>query len=93
MLLIKPSEKDLKKFAKATHEIIYSMRSRKQADVIEKLNRMIAGWVNYYRYVSSKKAFWRLDHTIFLQLNHPRRHATATLHEGKGGCQSLRPTI
>ena len=68
VLLIKPSEKALKKFAKATHEIIYSMRSRKQADVIEKLNRTIAGWVNYYRYVSSKKAFWRLDHTILLQL-------------------------
>ena len=67
-LLVKPSEKSLKKFAEATHEIIYGMRSRKQADVIEKLNRMIAGWVNYYRYVSSKKAFWRLDHTIFLQL-------------------------
>ena len=68
VLLIKPSEKSLKKFAEATHEIIYGMRSRKQADVIEKLNRMIAGWVNYYRYVSSKKAFWRLDHIIFLQL-------------------------
>ena len=32
VLLIKPSEKALKKFAKATHEIIYSMRSRKQAE-------------------------------------------------------------
>ena len=67
-LLIKPSEKSLKKFVEATHEIIYSMRSRKQADVIEKLNRIIVGWTNYYRYVSSKKSFWRLDHTIFLQL-------------------------
>jgi RNA-directed DNA polymerase len=67
-LLIKPSEKSMKKFAEKTHDIIYGMRSRKQADVIEKLNRMIAGWVNYYRYVSSKKSFWRLDHTIFLQL-------------------------
>lgn len=81
VLLIKPSEKALKKFAKATHEIIYSMRSRKQADVIEKLNRMIAGWVNYYRYVSSKKAFWRLDHTIFLQLRRwaIRRHQDKSL--------------
>ena len=81
VLLIKPSEKALKKFAKATHEIIYSMRSRKQADVIEKLNRMIAGWVNYYRYVSSKKAFWRLDHTIFLQLRRwaIRRHQKKSL--------------
>ena len=80
-LLIKPSEKSMKKFAKATHEIIYSMRSRKQADVIEKLNRMIAGWVNYYRYVSSKKAFWRLDHTIFLQLRRwaIRRHQDKSL--------------
>ena len=68
MLLIKPSKNSQKKFAEATQEVIYSLRSRKQADVIEKLNRMIAGWVNYYRYVSSKKSFWRLDHTIFLQL-------------------------
>ncbi|MBR1449196.1 MAG: group II intron reverse transcriptase/maturase, partial [Prevotella sp.] len=90
-LLIKPSEKALKKFARATHEIIYSMRSRKQADVIERLNRMTAGWVrsalplrsakNYYRYVSSKKAFWRLDHTIFLQLRRwaIRRHQNKSL--------------
>lgn len=90
-LLIKPSEKSLKKFAEATHDIIYGMRSRKQADVIEKLNRTIAGWVrsalplrsakNYYRYVSSKKAFWRLDHTIFLQLRRwaIRRHQNKSL--------------
>ena len=80
-LLVKPSEKSLKKFAEATHEIIYGMRSRKQADVIEKLNRTIAGWVNYYRYVSSKKAFWRLDHTIFLQLKRwaIRRHQNKSL--------------
>lgn len=80
-LLIKPSKKALKKFAEATHEIIYSMRSCRQADVIEKLNRMIAGWVNYYRYVSSKKSFWRLDHTIFLQLRRwaIRRHQNKSL--------------
>ena len=42
---------------------------------------MIAGWVNYYRYVSSKKAFWRLDHTIFLQLRRwaIRRHQDKSL--------------
>ena len=80
-LLIKPSEKSMKKFAEKTHDIIYGMRSRKQADVIEKLNRMIAGWVNYYRYVSSKKSFWRLDHTIFLQLRRwaIRRHQNKSL--------------
>ena len=81
ILLIKPSEKSMKKFAEKTHDIIYGMRSRKQADVIEKLNRMIAGWVNYYRYVSSKKSFWRLDHTIFLQLRRwaIRRHQNKSL--------------
>ena len=44
------------------------MRSSTQMDVIGKLNPKITGWANYYRYVSSKEVFSRLDHTIFLQL-------------------------
>ena len=68
LLLIKPSKNSQKKFAEATQEVIYSMRSRKQADVIDKLNPKLAGWANYYRYVTSKQVFSRIDHILFLQL-------------------------
>ena len=68
VLLIKPSKKGQKKFAENMHDVIYKMRSSTQTDVIGKLNPKITGWANYYRYVSSKEVFSRLDHTIFLQL-------------------------
>ena len=96
MLLIKPSKKNQKKFAESTHEVIYKMRSAKQTDVIGKLNPKISGWVNYYRYVSSKEVFSKLDHIIFLQLRRwsIRRHHDKSLkwiekkywqHDGKRG--------
>lgn len=96
MLLIKPSKKNQKKFAESTHEVIYKMRSAKQTDVIGKLNPKISGWANYYRYVSSKEVFSKLDHIIFLQLRRwsIRRHHDKSLkwiekkywqHDGKRG--------
>ena len=76
VLLIKPSKKNQKGFVETTQEVIRSMRSRKQADVIDKLNPKIAGLANYYRYVTSKEVFSRIDHIIFLQLRRwaLRRH-------------------
>lgn len=96
MLLIKPSKKSQRKFAEATHEVIYGMRSAKQEDVIGKLNPKITGWSNYFRYVSSKVVFSNLDHIIFLQLKRwaIRRHHNKSLkwiadkywqHDGKRG--------
>lgn len=96
MLLIKPSKKNQKKFAETMHEVIYKMRSAKQTDVIGKLNPKISGWANYYRYVSSKEVFSKLDHIIFLQLRRwsIRRHQDKSLkwiekkywqHDGKRG--------
>ena len=81
MLLIKPSKNSQKKFAEATQEVIYSLRSRKQADVIDKLNPKIAGWANYYRYVTSKQVFSRIDHILVLQLWRwaIRRHCNKSL--------------
>lgn len=95
-LLIKPSKKSQKKFAEATHEVIYHMRAAKQTDVIGKLNPKIMGWANYFRYVSSKVVFSKLDHIIFLQLKRwaTRRHHNKSLkwiadkywhHDGKRG--------
>lgn len=96
MLLIKPSKKSQKKFAEATHEVIYNMRTANQTTLIGKLNPKITGWANYYRYVSSKVVFSNLDHTIFLQLRRwaIRRHHNKSLswierkywqHDGKRG--------
>ena len=40
--------------------------AERRVDVIGKLNPKIKGWVNYYRYVTSKEVFSKLDHIIFL---------------------------
>lgn len=96
MLLIKPNKKSQKKFAEATHEVIYKMRTANQMNLIGKLNPKITGWANYYRYVSSKEVFSNLDHIIFLQLKRwaIRRHHNKSLswiehkywqHDGKRG--------
>lgn len=96
LLLIKPSKKSQKKFAEATHEVIYKMRTANQTNLIGKLNPKITGWANYYRYVSSKVVFSNLDHIIFLQLKRwaIRRHHNKSLswiehkywqHDGKRG--------
>lgn len=72
------------------------MRAAKQTDVIGKLNPKIMGWANYFRYVSSKVVFSKLDHIIFLQLKRwaTRRHHNKSLkwiadkywhHDGKRG--------
>ena len=81
LLLIKPSKKGQKKFAEATHDVIHNMRTARQIDVIGKLNPKITGWANYYRYVSSKEVFSKLDYIIFLQLKRwaIRRHPNKSL--------------
>lgn len=67
-LLIKPSKKSLRKISEKLHEIIFTNKSVTQSQLIEKLNRVITGWGNYFKHVVSKEAFAAVDHVIILQL-------------------------
>jgi RNA-directed DNA polymerase len=76
-LLIKPSDKNVQTFLKKVREIIKSMKTAKQVDLIRRLNPVIRGWANYHRSVVSKRTFTKVDSAIFWALMRwgKRRHA------------------
>jgi len=60
-LLIKPSAKNVKRFLDNVREIIRVNRSSKQETLIELLNPIIRGWVNYHRHVVAKRTYKRVE--------------------------------
>jgi RNA-directed DNA polymerase len=67
-LLIKPSKKSMQKVIDNMREIIHKHQSASQDVLISKLNPVITGWSNYHQGVVAKKAFERIDHTLFQML-------------------------
>src|SRR3984957_8383675 len=67
-LLIKPSKKNIKTFLDGIRGNIKAALGMSAADVIDWLNPKIRGWANYHRHVVSKRAFSRVDHSIFIRL-------------------------
>ena len=64
-LLIKPSKKSVKAFLRKIRATINRYKQATAGQLINKLNPMIEGWVNYHRHVASKKTFVWVDHKIF----------------------------
>jgi RNA-directed DNA polymerase len=64
-LLIKPSKKSIKAFLRKIRATINRYKQATAGQLINKLNPMIEGWVNYHRHVASKKTFVWVDHKIF----------------------------
>lgn len=79
-VLIKPSKKSIKRFVEKTHEVIFKNKAAKQEDLIGKLNPVLRGWGNYFRFVSAKKTFSDLDTILVKQLKRwaNRRHDKKT---------------
>ena len=67
-LLIKPSKKNIKNFLDGIRGNIKAALGMSAADLIDWLNPKIRGWANYHRHVVSKRAFSRVDHSIFIRL-------------------------
>ena len=67
-LLIKPSEKSIKKMTEKLHEVIFSHKAVAQNVLIDLLNPVITGWGNYFRHVVSKDVFSHIDHILLGQL-------------------------
>lgn len=67
-LLIKPNEKSIKAHNEALYEVLDTRRAATQEEVIERLNPIIKGWSNYYRYGVSKKTFAKMDHLLWKKL-------------------------
>ncbi len=75
-LLVKPSEKSIKKFTEEISNVIKRGKTWTQEVLIDTLNPIITGWVNYHRTVVSSEIFNKLDHMIWNMLWHwaKRRH-------------------
>lgn len=67
-LLTKPSKKNFKSIAEKIRTVIKRNPSMKQKHLINKLNPIIRGWVNYQKYNVSAKAFEKLDYEVWKAL-------------------------
>ena len=67
-LLIKPSQKAIKKHYDKIATIIEKNKSAKQENLITILNPIITGWSNYYSTCVSKDTFKTLDNLVFRKL-------------------------
>ena len=64
-LLIKPSQKSIKRFTETISQTITEGMAWSQEILIAKLNPIIRGWANYHNSVVSSDIFQTLDHRIW----------------------------
>jgi RNA-directed DNA polymerase len=64
-LLVKPTKESIKAFKYKIKQIFKKYRASSLTVLIAKLNPVIRGWGNYYRFVNSKKIFSALDKYIW----------------------------
>lgn len=64
-LLTKPSKENIKTFLRKCRGTIKAYKTAKQSDLINKLNPMIRGWVNFHKHNVSTEAFRYVDYQIF----------------------------
>ncbi len=81
-LLIKPSKKNVKAFFYCTvEETISGNKTVKQKNLIQTLNPMLRGWVQYHSPVVAKQAYSRMEYLVFRRLwrwskrRHPQKSA------------------
>jgi RNA-directed DNA polymerase len=78
-LLIKPSDKGLKKFMEKVKGIIDANKTSKHESLIRFLNPVITGWANYYKSSVASETFRKADSLIFHKLwrwsvrRHPKK--------------------
>lgn len=73
---ITPSSKSLKKHKIALIEVFRQMKTSSQEDLIRRLNPIIRGWTNYFRYVQSWETMSHLENWLWGKLKRwtMRRH-------------------
>jgi RNA-directed DNA polymerase len=79
--IIKPGKEKVLLHQRKVAEIVRRMSSSSQKELIKVLNPIIRGWSNYYRTVTGKVVFQKLDHVLFRVLwrwarrRHPNKGA------------------
>ena len=67
-LIIKPSDKSVRKIRKTISRIIKENKTSTQENLIYQLNQVTRGWAEYHHSVCSKDTFSRVDHTTWEML-------------------------
>lgn len=81
LLLVTPSKKNKSLFLRKCKETFEESRFRPIEEVIDKMNSIIRGWLNYYCFVNSKKSFSYVNYRIYqmvwreLKRKHPQKSA------------------
>ena len=79
-VIVKPTKNGIKSFKSKIKEIFKKYNSSNLTTLITKLNPLLRGWANYYRFVNSKVIFSEIDTYVWRKsLNwmkriHQRRH-------------------
>lgn len=64
-LLVKPSKSSIKSVLAKVRKIIKNNKMATQEELIERLNPIIRGWVNFHRHNVSKQTFRYIDYKVF----------------------------
>ena len=65
ILLVKPAEKRVKRLEDKISETIKQTKGESASVLIDKLNPIIRGWANYYRFVNSSKTYSEVNRYIW----------------------------
>ncbi len=66
--LIKPSKKAVQKHLKNIKKVLSHNKQATAEDIVKRLNPIIRGWGNYYRYSNAKVTFGYVDYRIWQML-------------------------
>ena len=66
--LAKPSKKSVQRHLRNIKDVLSENKQAKAIDIIKRLNPIIRGWGNYYRYSSAKETFNYIDYRIWQML-------------------------
>lgn len=74
--IITPSTTAVKRHEQHLKQLLRRNSATTQEALIANLNPVVVGWSNYYRTVSAKRTYTKLDHHLFLKLRHwaAKRH-------------------
>lgn len=65
LLLIRPAKANINEVLRTIKETFRQISYRPLEEIIPKINTIVRGWTNYYRYVHSKESFAYLQHRMF----------------------------
>lgn len=82
-LIIKPSEKSVKRFVNSLSDTVRHLLPAEQGLLIVKLNQKLRGWCNYHSSVCAKETFQEIDYILFKRLLWwmKRRHSNKHIHK------------